>query len=401
MPEQPLTQGKCRVAVLWIDWYSYHVARFRGLLSAPDLAGHTVGIEMVGGVGVHAGLKFRQPLPADLPIQTLFPTANWQGANKWVLARAIWSKLNALQPDAVLVPGYYTLPAIAAALWAKLHRRISILMTESASYDHVRQAAKEQAKGLLMRCLFDWAIAGGKDHVAYLEQLGFQQDRVAHFYDVVDNRFYQEGVNRLHAAAPTPSVRSFLFVGRLSPEKNVRGLVHAWSAYRAQGGTWSLVLAGDGPERAALETLARSSGFGADISITGLKSTEELLPYYAASSCFVLASTREPWGLVVNEAMASGLPVLVSNRCGCARDLVTPGSNGFVFDPNVPNALTTLMTQMEHMTEEARAAMGANSQRMIENYSPEAFGREVARIVASGAAKHAASGKDVYADTAA
>lgn len=397
MPRQPIIAGQCRAVVIWIDWYAYHVARFRGLLSAPELAGHTVGIELVGGVGVHAGLKFRQPLPSDLPIETLLPDANWQSANKWGLARALWAKLNTLQPKAVLVPGYYTLPAIAAALWARVHRRTSILMTESASYDHVRNAAKERAKGLLLRCLFDWAVAGGKDHVSYLHDLGFPRNRIAHFYDVVDNRMYRDGVSRLRAETPdiaTLPKHSFLFVGRLSPEKNVQGLLQAWTAYRANGGTWSLVLAGDGPERATIERLAETSGFGADVSITGLKSSEELLPYFASASCFVLPSTREPWGLVVNEAMASGLPVLVSNRCGCARDLVTPGSNGFVFDPYVPDALSVFLQQMEHMPDEARAAMGLNSQLAIAAYSPEAFGREVARIVLAGLGEKVTSRKD-------
>ncbi len=388
MPRKEATEKQCRVVVIWIDWYAYHIARFRGLLSAPELAEHTVGIELVGGVGVHAGLKFRQPLPAELPIETLLPEGNWQDADKFALARAVWSKLDALQPEAVLVPGYYTLPAIAAALWARLHRRTSILMTESASNDHVRQAAKERAKGLLLRCLFDWAIAGGKDHFSYLNDLGFPQDRVARFYDVVDNRMYRDGVGRLRAESrsePGATSHSFLFVGRLSPEKNVQGLLQAWTTYRTNGGTWSLVLAGDGPERAATELLARNSGFGSDITITGLKSSEELLPYFASASCFVLPSTREPWGLVVNEAMASGLPVLVSDRCGCARDLVVSGRNGFVFDPYALQQLSELLQQIEDLGIEARSAMGASSQESIQAYSPEAFGREVARILVSPA----------------
>ena len=386
MPNARTQVNPCLLAVIWIDWYAYHVARFRGLLSAPELAGRTVGVELVGGVGVHAGLKFRQPLPADLPIDTLLPDADWQSANKWSLARAVWRKLSSLQPQTVLVPGYYTLPAVAAALWAKVHRRTSVLMTESASYDHVRTSVKERAKGWLLRLLFDWAVAGGKDHVTYLRDLRFPEDRIARFYDVVDNRMYGEGVDRLRAdssdtaASPT---NSFLFVGRLSPEKNVKGLLQAWVDYRVHGGTWSLLLAGDGPERAALQQIAKDSGYGADVVITGLKSSEELLPYYAAASCFVLPSTREPWGLVVNEAMASGLPVLVSNRCGCAQDLVLPGANGYVFDPHVPGALTSCMQAMEELSVDARSNMGACSRQTIQAYSPEAFGREVARIITS------------------
>ena len=113
-------QGKkCRVAVIWIDWYPYHVARFRGLDAAPELAGRAVGIEMVGGVGVHAGLKFREELPDTLPIETLMPNRSWGEASQFALARMLWQRLNRLDPEVVLVPGYYTLPAVVAAVWAR------------------------------------------------------------------------------------------------------------------------------------------------------------------------------------------------------------------------------------------------------------------------------------------
>lgn len=388
MPKTIGSAGRCNVVVLWIDWYAYHIARLRGILSVPELARTTVGIEMVGGVGVHAGLKFRQPLPPDLPIETLLPHTDWLRANKWQLARAVWAALSRLSPQVVMVPGYYTLPAVAAALWAKLHGRTSVLMTESASYDHVRTGWKEWCKGVVIRTLFDWAISGGEDHVTYLRQLGFPADRIAGSYDVVDNRMYRDGVSALRnasAGVPTPF---FLFVGRLSPEKNVVAMLEAWLSYRGAGGTWKLVLAGDGPERAALESLAAASAHAGAFTITGLKSSEELLHDYAAASAFVLPSTREPWGLVVNEAMASGLPVLVSNRCGCARDLVKEGVNGFVFDPFDTAALPALLHRMEQFGPAAREEMGRQGQRRIANYSPEQFGGEVARIVAARTARH-------------
>ena len=382
MPD-PLLQGKpCDLVVLWIDWYAYHVARFRGILSVPSLAQHAVGIEMVGGVGVHAGLKFRQPLPAGLPIETLMPDADWLGADKLKLAAKVWRALARLNPKTVLVPGYYTLPALAAAAWAKLHGRTSVLMTESASYDHPRSALKERIKGTAIRLLFDWAVSGGKDHVDYLRQLGFPRTRIAGFYDVVENRLYGQHVAlRADVRSDLPD-RFFLFVGRLSPEKNAVHLLRAWHSYRDAGGNWSLILAGDGPESAQLHAEASKSNHAAAFTITGLKSSGELLPYYAAASCFVLPSTREPWGLVVNEAMASGLPVLVSNRCGCARDLVVDGENGFTFDPGDGARLVQLLHTMEHLHPVALQAMGNRGREVIADYSPEHFGMEIARIAA-------------------
>ena len=349
---------RCRVAVIWIDWYPYHVARFRGLESAPSLAGGVVGLELVGGIGVHKGLKFREELPADLAVETLMPEASWREAHKGRLAQRLWARLKAYQPEVVLVPGYYTLPAIAAALWARVHGRTSVLMTESTAGDHRRSWWKELPKRLALRILFDWAVTGGQAHVAYLRQLGFPADRIVGCYDVVDNARISEGTRALRARSTTAAAPNFLYVGRLAEEKNIAGLLGAWADYRRAGGTWQLVLCGDGPERAALEAEAARLPFGQEVQFPGLKNSGELLPVYAQAGCFVLPSTREPWGLVVNEAMAAGLPVLVSERCGCSVDLVEPGENGYRFDPTDRAQLTGLLLAMEQGGPDERARLG-------------------------------------------
>ncbi len=391
MPDiQPATTSRARyrVAVIWIDWYAYHVARFRGLDAAPALAGKVVGLELVGGIGVHAGLKFREDLPPELAIETLQPQSSWAQANKLQLARELWSRLSEIEPEVVLVPGYYTLPAIAAALWAKFHRSTSVLMTESTAYDHPRVAWKEWAKGLLLRGLFDWAVTGGKEHLAYLDQLGFPADRTARSYDVVDNELFAQGTNALRGQSASdfglPPEPYFVYVGRFAEEKNISLLLESWLTYRSEGGTWPLVLVGDGPLTSSLREAAAASGFGADVYFPGLKSSRALLPYYAFAGCFVLPSKREPWGLVVNEAMAAGLPVLVSDRCGCAVDLVDPGRNGFVFPPTDGLALTARMRQISSFGTAEIRAMGAASRRIVSRYSPQSFGLEVARIADRG-----------------
>ncbi len=214
------------------------MARFAGLDSAPSLSGKVVGLELVGGIGVHKGLKFREDLPEGMAIETLMPDSSWHEAGKWKLSRLLWRRLSVLDPDVVLVPGYYTLPAIASALWARLHGRASVLMTESTAYDHERIAWKELLKSIVLRTLFDWAVAGGKAHVAYLEQLGFPADRVVGSYDVVNNDFFEQGTESLRRRSPQefglPSPY-FLYVGRLSEEKNVAGLLASWIEYPQSG----------------------------------------------------------------------------------------------------------------------------------------------------------------------
>jgi glycosyltransferase involved in cell wall biosynthesis len=178
----------------------------------------------------------------------------------------------------------------------------------------------------------------------------------------------------------------FLYIGRLSEEKNVAGLIDEWVSYREAGGIWPLVIVGNGPAFSDLQQRASQSSFAADVHFAGHKGIRELPVYYAFAVCFVLPSTREPWGLVVNEAMAAGLPVIVSSRCGCAEDLVVPGENGFVFDPSAPGALAHSLQQIEAVGHPGLEQMGLASQQIIERYSPQAFGEEVARIAAASEA---------------
>ncbi len=384
----PVRRPSLRLAVLWIDWYAYHVARFEGLLSHPELRGRVAGVEFVGGVGVHAGLKFREELPSHLPIETLLPNVSWHEVNQVDLSRRVWQHLTRLDPAAVLVPGYYPLPAFTAALWARAHHR-----TESTAFDHVRVGWKEKAKSVLLRLLFDAAVAGGSAHLRYLAQLRFPMERVARAYDVVDNALIADAVAAIRSREPVsaeaPAAPYFLYVGRLAPEKNVETLLAAWIAYRDSGGSWPLVLVGDGPSAPGLHLMVSGSAFADGVVFPGLRGSRELPGFYAAAGCFVLPSTREPWGLVVNEAMASGLPILVSSRCGCAEDLVKDGRNGYTFDPSSVSGLTARLHQISSLSLENRKRMGETSARLISTYTPQHFGQEIARVLgSSGSGTH-------------
>jgi glycosyltransferase involved in cell wall biosynthesis len=108
------------------------------------------------------------------------------------------------------------------------------------------------------------------------------------------------------------------------------------------------------------------------VLLPGFKQYPDLPTYYGLASAFIHASTTEQWGLVVNEAMASGLPVLVSNRCGCAPDLVQEGVNGFTFDPYDVQQLTQLMLRLSTFNSQL-STMAAASRRIIANWGPNRF----------------------------
>jgi len=373
------------LSVIWIDWYAYHVARFRALAEHRSMRGRVVGLELVGRSGVHQGLVFRSDSRGNLPIETLLPESSWSEAKQVRIAKLLWRRLDELEPEVVLVPGYYTAPALAAAIWAKRRKRKAILMTETTRDDHERFWSKEAAKGRLIRTLFDAAIAGGRRHAEYLQQLQFPASRMGRFYDVVDNDFYRGGVarsrrERTRAEFRLPE-RYFLYVGRLAAEKNLESLIGGFAEARRRGLDHSLVMVGDGPLRGRLEDQARKAGLGNCILFAGLKTALEILPYYAFFLAFGLPSRREPWGLVVNEAMAAGLPVIVSNRCGCAADLVEHGVNGFLFEPDRNEELADLLWRAGRWSAEERERMGRVSAELISHYSLQHWAEEVLRLV--------------------
>ncbi|MGA3266045.1 MAG: glycosyltransferase [Verrucomicrobiota bacterium] len=136
---------------------------------------------------------------------------------------------------------------------------------------------------------------------------------------------------------------------------------------------WSLVLLGDGPLQSSIFDLRSSLGLEHFVHLPGFKQYDELPAYYGMASAFVHASSTEQWGLVVNEAMAAGLPVLVSNRCGCARDLVKDGVNGFTFDPFNVEQLASLMLRISAFQRFSISAFGSKSREIIANWGPARF----------------------------
>lgn len=118
------------------------------------------------------------------------------------------------------------------------------------------------------------------------------------------------------------------------------------------------------------------------VYLPGFKQYDELPSWYHRASAFVHVSTTEQWGLVVNEAMAAGLPVLVSKRCGCAPDLVQEGVNGFTFDPFDVEAMAQAMLQLASLPSQRREKMGQASGRIIADWGPERFGEGLRQAAA-------------------
>jgi glycosyltransferase involved in cell wall biosynthesis len=140
-----------------------------------------------------------------------------------------------------------------------------------------------------------------------------------------------------------------------------------------------LVFVGDGDSRSQLEKTAVSISAGT-IHFAGFAQREQLGAYYALAHVLVLPTYTDTWGMVVNEAMACGLPVIVSRAAGCAADLVRDNWNGLLV---TPKDVSSLEVAMKHLAEQRDLlrTMGANSAEHISNYSPQAWSDAVAGAV--------------------
>jgi glycosyltransferase involved in cell wall biosynthesis len=264
-------------------------------------------------------------------------------------------------------------------------------MSDSNAHDATRHLRTEFCKQLFVKSLYDGAVVAGRCSADYVRSLGMTSSCIRYGYDVVDTHYFETEVERIRRSSQPGAFglpnSYFLFVGRLVPEKNVATLLGSFEAYRRSGGKRSLVIVGSGPLSAELRSLTASNGCSEHVVFAGHKDYRQILPYYAFAECLILPSFRDQWGLVVNEAMASGLPVIVSNVCGCCDDLVRHGKNGFVFDPSSGPELTELLLDVSGMTQERREQMGAISRLIISDFSLEHWATSVSELLSSGIAK--------------
>ncbi len=369
-----------KVAVLFANFGPYHLARVGALSTKCRLT----AIEFAREQEIY-GWKINR---RGTGILTLDGGTLENTGRPLRLLRAFARLIRALErsnPEHIMLPGYHDPRSLIAALWARIRGASTILMFESTEQDHPRGFAKETVKRLIVRNLFDYGFAGGSLSASYLRKLGIPGESIVTKYDVVDNDFFQFGTEllreRVNLAGSLQSEKHFLFVGRLADEKNLFTLLDAFDAYRKAGGTWSLVIVGKGPLEKSVRQKITLLGLTQSAELVGFKSHQELLPVYASASCLVLPSSREPWGLVANEAMAAALPVIISKACGCAPELVREGVNGFTFDPLKPKDLSQLMMVVSSATPAELLRMGRSSRSIIERFSPEAWANAAISLI--------------------
>ena len=414
-----------KIIIVWGLWGPYHCGR----LEAFRKLGQSEGHEVVG-VSLFSGSRVNKWRAGNLPEGVVhFDLGQDESRLPVFRTGTILSLPKKLCADVALLPSYYHW-SLVLNLGVRLAGGRVVMMNET----HGGTAKARGFKAVLKRAVvsrFDAALVGGQPQMRYFASLGIPPEKIFPGYDAVDNDYFSRKADevRAHEAEFRRKYELpehyFLSVGRFVGKKNLGTLIQAYRKFLEVSSNCQthLALVGSGEEEPRLRRLCSELNLPVcdhsaspapaaprcapirtpAVHFYGFRQIEENPIFYALADAFILPSLWEEWGLVVNEAMASGLPVVVSEAAGCAEDLLEPGCpagasleertwigqyglagklrlNGLVFNPHSVNELTRSLQIIERSSN-LRALMGAESRRIVEKCSCRNFAVNALRTV--------------------
>jgi glycosyltransferase involved in cell wall biosynthesis len=309
-------------------------------------------------------------------------TSTFGGLDNPELGRLIASRAY----SAVVVNGWHFKSAWRT-IFACWRNRIPVLV-RSDSHLRGHMTLKKWGKWPLYRSFIphiDGCLAAGSWSSDYFEKYGASRDHIFQIPHCVDNRRFEHEMIRLRPEREQLrrqweipiDATVYLFAGKFVPVKRPSDFVDAIGRSSTSRPRIVGLMAGDGPMRGQCEEQARNTG--APVRFAGFLNQSRIAEAYAVADALVLPSKTETWGLVVNEAMASGLPCIVSDQVGCGPDVIDRGVTGDVHAMGDVEALSQLMVQ--YADPGRLAAMGQEAKRKIGSYSVPAAAEALLRAV--------------------
>jgi glycosyltransferase involved in cell wall biosynthesis len=302
--------------------------------------------------------------------------------NSWShLSKGILSTIRSEDPD-VIVAGGWDQPSHLVAYLAK--KRLGyrfIWWVESTPMDKrgTARAPATLVKRFLVRGA-DALVVPGSASQRYVSDLGAKEEKVFTAVNAVDNAYFEAAAA---GGSRDRDPRVFLTVARLAPEKGLEDLLAAWSQLKLPRACLRIV--GDGPLAHDLQEMVRIQGLKG-VELVGHLDRARLLEEYRGAHVLVLPSHSEPWGLVVNEAMAAGLPVVASSAVGSAQDLVLGKGTGIVFPSGDRQALANALRTSAAWDADQLGRLGLKARSLIAAFTPERSAAGLKRAISSAGA---------------
>lgn len=358
-----------KVVFVHTDFRIYWPARLKSLKEF--LNQRNISLEIIEISGKGSPYNFAGNTNSGSPYwHILFPDDEMEKISPDRARIKIEKKLDEILPD-IIFAGAIAFPSGSTAVkWAIENKRKVIIFDDARLSDVPRSSVVNFVKKSIYRCVDSIFTSSSVMDDTYT-YFGFSREQIFYGVTAVDNNFWNsdnQGNN------PLPCKDYFLTVSRQVPKKNLKMLMMAFNSYSKHvPNPKVLVLVGDGPERASLEQYVVNNRLE-NVLFLPFTSQEELRTIYKNSLCFMLTSLYgETWGLTVNEAMASGKPVLVSDQAGCSTTLVKNGINGYTFSPSDAGELSGLMKKLHELSDDELKVMGNNSEMIVKDWGLNRF----------------------------
>lgn len=359
------------VAIVHTDFRIYWPVKLKVL--SDFLSGKDIHLEIIEVSGRGSPYSFAaQPEWKFDNYVCLFPDDRMEDLSPAKAKGAVLAKLDDLAPDCI-ISGPIAFPSGAAAIeWSARNRKPVVIFDDARLQDVQRPRLIDWIKKKVYSCA-SAVLCPARGWIETFSHFGFREDQIFFGVDVVDNDFWSQPAIRNLPIKNIP--KYFLAIGRQVPKKNFLSLVKAyWEYFKSAGEPVHLILIGDGPDRVEEEIFVEAHKLESYVHFLSFISQIELRPYYQNATCLILPSIYgESWGLVVNEAMASGLPVLVSNQAGCSDTLVKEGINGYTFSPLNIGELAGLLKKIAGIYDWERILMGTKSREIISEWGLDRF----------------------------
>lgn len=355
-----------RIVALHTDFRLYWPARLKKLSSDLERRGDKLTIIEISGKGSPYAFASKE-IHTDLDWICLYPDGKMEDIPPGKAKKEIFELLNKINPDAIL-SGAIAFPSGASAVdWAKKNNKAVVIFDDSKLEDVPRNFIVNGVKRAIYSNV-DAILCPAEDWLPTFQHWGFNKEAVFFGEDVVDNSFWNKKADYTKSLPK----HYFLTVGRQIERKNFIGLLNAFYSMQTSNpeSKYELVLIGNGPQRESLENSVPDQ-LKNKVHFIDFQSQEDLREIYQRASVFILPSQSEQWGLVVNEAMAAGLPVIVSRQCGCAASLVQ--QNGFLFHANDTEQLVRILQKVDSLEKVVLKEKGNRSLEIIREWDLDRF----------------------------
>ncbi|MCC6694189.1 MAG: glycosyltransferase [Candidatus Hydrogenedentes bacterium] len=328
-----------------------------------------------------AGFRYRVLPHVTIPLGSRY--------NVVLLNYALPAELARPRPDAIIFCAWDTPAAFYTAWHARRTRTPFVLWSGSTASENtlLRTLTRPLVQGLVRRA--DAFLAYGSRARDYLVSLGADPARTYLAYNTVEtaqfarsSRISSAERETLRARLGIATERVLLFCGNLLELKGVGDLLASFARYAREDARTTLLLVGSGRDEPRYRRFVQAEGLEERVVFAGFVARDALPQYYALADLLVLPSRSEIWGLVINEALACGLPVLATDVCGATADLLQDGVNGYIVPARNPEALCEALRR-HFSTRTNQDALREAARRSIEPFTlartADAFEAAVAR----------------------